>query len=61
MKIRMGIPRGQLILYQHCIDEMVAEENIVRFIDAYIDSMDMYARGFRMNEKKAGRLHIDHS
>ena len=51
---RQGIPRGQLILYQHCIDEMVTEENIVRFIDAYIDSLDMYALGFRMNENKTG-------
>ena len=51
---RQGIPREQLFLYQQCIDELVECENIVRIIDAYIDALDMYKLGFRMNENITG-------
>jgi len=51
---RQGTPRKQLFLYRQCIDDMVAEENIVRFIDAYIDSLNMYALEFQMNSNNTG-------
>ena len=51
---KQGVSRDQLFLYQQSIDELVEKDNIVRFIDAYIDSLDMYKLGFRMNENRTG-------
>lgn len=51
---KQGISRDQLYLYQQSIDELVGTENIARFVDAYIDSLDMYGLGFRMNENLTG-------
>lgn len=51
---KQGMSRDQLYLYQQRIDELVGNENIVRFVDAYIDSLDMYGLGFLMNENLTG-------
>ena len=51
---KQGIARDQLFLYQQSIDELVGEGNIVRFIDAYVDALDMDGLGFRMNENITG-------
>ena len=51
---RQGIPRQQYVLYQHCLDEVVDQESIVRVVDAYIESLDMHKLGFNMNESRTG-------
>ena len=51
---KQGVSRDQLFLYQQSIDELVGKDNIVRFVDTYIDSLDMYKLGFRMNENRTG-------
>lgn len=49
-----GISRRQLYLFNECLDELVGENSIVRFIDAYVESLDMREIGFRMHEQKTG-------
>ncbi len=54
VEYRQGIPRGQLVLYQSYLDEVVEKESIVRIIDTYIESLDMHKLGFHMNENNIG-------
>ena len=54
VEYRRGIPREQLVLYTQCIDELVEQENIVRILDAYIDTLDMSQLGFRKNANTTG-------
>jgi transposase len=42
-----GAHRKQTILFPHTLDEYVDEENPVRFIDAFIDSLDLEKLGFK--------------
>ncbi len=42
-----GTKRNQLILFPQSLDEYVREDNPVRFIDAYVESLDLEALGFR--------------
>lgn len=41
-----GIAREQLILFPESLDEYIALDNPVRFIDAWVDSLDLAALGF---------------
>ena len=54
VEYRKGTPRNQIHLFQTCLDELIEEDNIVRFIDAYVESLDMYGLGFKMNENVTG-------
>jgi transposase len=42
-----GADRDQLTLLPQALDEYISEENPVRFIDAYVDSLDLKKLGFR--------------
>jgi transposase len=44
MPIKTGLPRSRSIL----LDEFIAEDNPVRVIDAFVDSLDLAALGFRL-------------
>ena len=46
MKHVAGIPRQQLVLFPESLDEYIAADNPVRFIDAFVDSLDIAAVGF---------------
>lgn len=35
-----GMDRNQVILFPEVIDDYITEENSVRFIDAFVDSLD---------------------
>ena len=37
----VGTERDQIVLFNTRLDEIIDEENIVRFIDAYIESLDL--------------------
>lgn len=41
-----GIAREQLILFPESLDDYIALDNPVRFIDAWVDSLDLAALGF---------------
>jgi transposase len=42
-----GAPRDQQVLFPEVLDDYIAEENPVRFIDAFVESLDLHALGFR--------------
>ena len=46
------IPGNQLVLFLGAIDENVAEDNPVRFIDGFADSLDLDIPGFSQPESK---------
>ncbi len=41
-----GVPREQITLFPESVDDYITEENPVRFIDAFVDHLDMVALGF---------------
>ena len=48
-----GFGRDQLLLLPEAVDDYVEAENPVRFIDAFVDGLDLAAAGFRRVEAKA--------
>ena len=46
MEYMSGIPRQQLVLIAESLDETISADNPVRFIDAFVDSLDLAAAGF---------------
>ena len=47
-----GVSREQIIMFPESVDEYIDEENAVRVIDAYVDSLDMGGYGFTKAEPK---------
>lgn len=55
-----GASREQRILFPEALDEYIGEENAVRFIDAYVDRLQMEALGFKQTTpKETGRPPYD--
>jgi transposase len=52
-----GTNREQLSLFDETLDDIISEDNPVRFIDAYIDSLNLRKMGFFINSagRKKGR------
>src|SRR4030081_3494146 len=51
-----GFERSQLLLLPEAIDDYVVADNPVRFIDAFVDGLDLAAAGFkRVTPKVTGR------
>ena len=51
-----GFDRSQLLLLPEAIDDYVGPDNSVRFIDAFVDGLDLTAAGFaRVEPAKTGR------
>jgi transposase len=48
-----GAPRSQQMLFPEALDDYVTEENPARFIDAFVDSLDLDAFGFRHTQPAA--------
>lgn len=42
-----GVHRDQITMFPESLDEYVGDDNPVRFIDAFVDSLDMRALGFK--------------
>ena len=52
----IGFDRSQTLLFPEAIDDYVAADNPVRFIDAFVDRIDLAAAGFaRVAPEKTGR------
>ena len=41
-----GIDRSQVLLLPEAVDDYVGRDNPVRFIDAFVDGLDLAAAGF---------------
>lgn len=55
-----GQNRNQITLFPESIDDYINEDNVVRVVDAFVDSLDMVALGFRYAEaKETGRPPYD--
>jgi transposase len=51
-----GHDRSQTLLLPESLDEYVGQDNPVRFIDAFVDGLDLTAAGFiRVEPKTTGR------
>ncbi len=48
-------PREQLNLFAEKLDDLISRDNTVRFIDAYIDSVDLCKLGFKNRGTKEGK------
>lgn len=46
MSYVQGDAREQIILFPECIDDYVEEENLVRFLDAFVENLDLKELGF---------------
>jgi hypothetical protein len=46
MKHIQGISRSQTLLLPACVDNYFGPDNMVRFIEAFVDSLDLAAAGF---------------
>ena len=55
-----GIDRSQVLLLPEAVDDYVGRDNPVRFIDAFVDGLDLAAVGFeRAAPKATGRPGYD--
>jgi transposase len=54
IEYRVGTPRNQIYLFQNSLEELIEQDNVVRFIDAYVESLDMGKLGFHMHENRKG-------
>ena len=51
-----GFERNQLLLLPEAVDDYVDADNLVRFIDAFVDGLDLATAGFaRVAAKATGR------
>jgi len=55
MEYIAGESREQMVLFPEKLDDLIGAENPVRFIDAYIDKLDLRALNFKVRESKTGR------
>jgi transposase len=57
-----GFERDQVMLFPDTLDAYVDEENAVRFIDAFVDGLDLKKLGFkRVEPEETGRPSYDPS
>ena len=55
-----GTDRSQLLLLPEAVDDYVGPDNPVRFVEAFVDGLDLTAAGFvRVAAKGAGRPGYD--
>jgi len=52
MKYKQGESREQLTIEPMCLDDYIAQNSICRIIDAFVNSLDMIAMGFKYAETK---------
>jgi transposase len=62
MKHIQGTSRAQTLLLPACVDDYVGPDHVVRFIEAFVESLDLAAAGFeRARPKATGRPGYDPS
>ena len=50
-----GESRSQATLFPERIDDYIAEENAIRFIDVFVDELDRSGLGFKIVPEATGR------
>ena len=50
MKYNAGSDRGEVLLLPEALEDYIAPENPVRFIDAFVGQLDLSKEGFRHGE-----------
>jgi transposase len=50
-----GADRGQWTLLPECLEDWIGEDNPVRAIDAFVDSLDLAGLGFKVKPAETGR------
>lgn len=50
-----GTPRSQLYLFEEKLDNVISEDNPVRFIDAFVSKLDINSLGFKIPCCRTGR------
>jgi hypothetical protein len=53
-----GTSRAQTLLLPACVDDYVGSDNVVRFIEAFVKSLDLEAAGFERTLSKASYCQI---
>jgi transposase len=48
-----GFERNQFLLFPEAVDDYVGSDNPVRFIDTFVEGLDLQAAGFLRAEAKA--------
>jgi len=54
-----GIPRNQFVMFNDYLDQIIPGNNPVRFIDAYIDTLDLGELGFAIPKLRTGKPPYD--
>ena len=49
---RTGLDRSQTLLFPERLEDYVAAENPVRFLDAFVGSLDLHALGFAKTHRR---------
>lgn len=55
MEYIVGESREQILLFPETLDDLISEENPVRFIDLYIDKLDLKLLNFKLRKSNIGR------
>jgi transposase len=56
MRYVNGVDRNQTVMFPECLDDYIENVSIVRFLDEYVDSLDLLALGFKNSVlKETGR------
>jgi transposase len=55
-----GASRAQQVLFPEVLDDYIAEDNPVRFMDAFVESLDLNMLGFRHVQPAATGRPADH-
>ncbi len=53
-----GQSRTQATLFPEALDDFVTDENPVRVIDAFVDSVDLALLGFKKSKPKQQAAHV---
>ena len=53
-----GQSRTQATLFPEALDDFVTDENPVRVIDAFVDSLDLASLGFQKVKPKQQAVHV---
>ena len=60
MRYIQGVDRNQSLMFPECVEDYITDDNPVRFIDAYVESLDLVKLGFtHATTKDTGREPYD--
>ena len=54
-----GTPRHQLHLFEVYLDDIISEDNPIRFIDAYVEKLELFTLGFKIPALRTGKPPYD--